>query len=302
MERCSALFHILYGRERFYMDRQIVIITADERQEKLASLLYGKKKRCSWDGYRKEKRDIESIFVLPIPVSKLNKDTALKEKLKEELINPEGGSCSVFGGVLDQEWKSFLEEKKITYWDFMKLPEVVEGNGWITAEATVAEVLQHGERSIQGQKVLVTGYGCCGRKIAEVFSVLGADVYVAARRKEVRLQVERDGYQAFSFPEIMEYMGDVNTVINTVPAMVITEDIIRRMSKETLIIDIASKPGGTDFEAAQRHGIKARLALGLPGIYTTTSSAELLKNAILKYAPLQRDEREEQLWIFQIII
>lgn len=284
------------------MDRHTVIITADERQEKLASLMYGKKKRCSWEMYQSEKGSCEKIYVLPIPVSKLNKDTALKEKLKEELINGKSEKCYVFGGVFDQEWGSFLEENKIPYWDFMKLPEVVEGNAYITAEATVAEVLLHGERSIAGQKVMVTGYGSCGSKIAKVFSQLGADVLVVARRKEVRMQARQDGYTAIDFIGIKDVIGEMDTVINTVPAMVITEDLIRRMSTQSLIVDIASKPGGTDFEAARKHGIKARLSLGLPGIYTTTSSAQLLKNAIFTYAPLQDDVREEKLWIFQIII
>ncbi len=284
------------------MDRHMIIITADERQEKLASLIYGKKKRCSWEMYQSDKESCEKVYVLPIPISKLNNDTALKEKLKEELIKDEAKICCVFGGVFDQEWKSFLEERGITYFDFMKLPEVVEGNAYITAEATVAEVLRYGAYSIQGQKVLVTGYGCCGLRIAKVFSALGADVTVAARRKEVRAQIQQDGYKACDFIEIKDIIGEMHTVINTVPAMVITEELIRRMSSQCLIIDIASKPGGTDFEAASRHGITAKLSLGLPGIYTTTSSAELLKDAIFKYAPLQDDVREEQLWIFQIII
>ena len=97
-------------------------------------------------------------------------------------------------------------------------------------------------------------------------------------------------------------IGDVSTVINTVPAMVLTEPCIRRMQPDASIIDIASAPGGTDFEAAKKYNIKAKLALGLPGIYTTTSSAKLLKNAISKYAPLQNEMREGKSWIFQIII
>ena len=285
------------------MDRHMIIITADERQEKLASLLYGKKRRCSWEMYQSDKDSCEKVYVLPIPVSKLNKDTALKEKLKEELINNNGAEkIYVFGGVFDQGWIRFLEENKIMYYDFMKLPEVVEGNAYITAEATVAEVLRYGARSIAGQKVLVTGYGCCGLRIAKIFAALGADVMVAARREEVREQVLADGFKVCDFVGIKDVISEMQTVINTVPAMVITEELIRRMSAEGLIIDIASKPGGTDFAAANAHGITAKLSLGLPGIYTTTSSAKLLKDAIYKYAPLQDDVREEQLWIFQIII
>ena len=95
---------------------------------------------------------------------------------------------------------------------------------------------------------------------------------------------------------------EVKTIINTVPAPVITESYIRALPADALIIDIASKPGGTDFDAAKRFGITARLSLGLPGIYTTTSSALLLKQAISKYAPLPKNVSEDKLWIFQIII
>ena len=112
--------------------------------------------------------------------------------------------------------------------------------------------------------------------------------------------VMRDGTEKED--SILDIIAEMDTVVNTVPSLVITEDIIEKMSKESLIVDIASSPGGTDFAAAKTHGITAKLALGLPGIYTTSSSAELLKNAISKYAPLQKDVREDRQWIFQIII
>lgn len=284
------------------MDRHMIIITADERQEKLASLLYGKKKCCSWENYQSDKSSCEKVYVLPTPMSKLERDTLFTQKLKEELINENNRATCVFGGAIGQEWVRFFEGNNIRYYDFMKLPEVVEGNAHITAEATVAEVLRYSAYSLAGQQMLVTGYGACGSKIAKIFADLGADVIVAARRESVRKQVIEDGLRSCDFLEIEHVIGEMHTVINTVPTLVITEELISRMSTDSLIIDIASKPGGTDFEAASRYGITAKLSLGLPGIYTTTSSAKLLRDAIYKYAPLQDDVREEQLWIFQIII
>ena len=286
------------------MDRHTIILTADKRQEKLVALLEGEKISYAWEENSTKKEACEKIYVLPIPVIKLDRNQWVKEKLKQELIkvSQKGEIVKVFGGVINEEWKSFLDAYQIPYWDFMKLPEVVEGNGWITAEATIAEVLQQSEKSIFGQKVLITGYGCCGEKIAKLFAKLGARVIVAARRGAVRETVVKDGFEAIAFEQLEKTLVDVATVINTVPAQVLTEDCIRRMPHESLIIDIASKPGGTDFEAAKRYGIKAKLALGLPGIYTTASSAQLLKDAIAQYAPLEEKVRGDKLWIFQIII
>lgn len=289
------------------MDRHIVILTMDKRQEKLFRLLEGKKWYGDWVAYQSELLQAanvkEKIYVLPIPMNKLEKYPQFKEKLKQELIkNHALYRIKIFGGVINEEWKEFLEAQQMEYWDFMKLPEVVEGNAWITAEGTVAEVLQLGQRSIRGQRMLVAGYGCCGTKIARIFSDLGAEVIVAARRPEVLAQAEKDGFLTTDFADGPEFLREVKTIVNTVPALVITEEYIRRLPKDAVIVDIASKPGGTDFDAAKRYGITAKLALGLPGIYTTTSSANLLKNAISQYAPLQADVREDRTWIFQIII
>ncbi len=289
------------------MDRHIVILTMDKRQEKLFRLLEGKKWYGDWVAYQSELLETENVkekvYVLPIPMARLAQYPQFKEKLKQELIkNNTLYRIKVFGGVINSEWKEFFEEQHIEYWDFLELPEVVEGNAWITAEGTVAEVLQLGQSSIRGQRVLVAGYGCCGSKIAKIFSDLGAQVIVAARRAKVRAQAEKDGFITTDFESGPDLMERVQTVINTVPALVITEEYIRRLPKDAVIVDIASRPGGTDFDAAKRYGITSKLALGLPGIYTTTSSASLLKNAISQYAPLQDDVREDRTWIFQIII
>ena len=287
------------------MDRHTIVLTADKRQQKLAALLDGEMISYAWEENTSKKEPCEKIYVLPTPVSKMDQNPKVKEKLKEELRKVSAEDVvdvKVFGGVINLEWKLFLEEYQIPYWDFMKLPEVVEGNGWITAEATIAEVLLQSETSIYGQNILVTGYGCCGEKIAKLFAKLGARVIVAARRAQVRKQIQSDGFLAIDFEEMQQALVNVTTVINTVPSLVLNEDCIRRMPRGSLIVDIASKPGGTDFEAAKRYGVKAKLALGLPGIYTTSSSALLLKNAISQYAPLQENLRGDKLWIFQVII
>lgn len=287
------------------MDRHTIIYTADERQEKLYQLLDGRREGSLQNVFVNDDALCEKIYVLPIPVTKLNQNPIQKEKLKQELIkNEKGNACrqKVFGGTFDREWCSFFEMHRIEYYDFMRLPEIVEGNAHITAEGVVAEMLRFGRYSIAGQCVLVTGYGCCGEKIAKLLSHMGANVTVAVRRAEIRNQVLSDGLSAIDFSQLTEYMAQMKTVINTVPSLVIREEHIARMPKDAWILDIASRPGGTDFEAAEKHGVCARLSLGLPGIYTTTSSAMLLKDAISVYAPILDDVREEKSWIFQIVI
>ena len=72
---------------------------------------------------------------------------------------------------------------------------------------------------------------------------------------------------------------EFDIIFNTVPALVLDRSHLRHLSPETVIIDIASSPGGTDFEAAQQQGIKgnSRLVAARQGCaryrWTDTGSA-----------------------------
>jgi dipicolinate synthase subunit A len=46
------------------------------------------------------------------------------------------------------------------------------------------------------------------------------------------------------------------------------------------VVDLASKPGGVDFEAARELGIKTVHALSLPGIWAPETAAAAIKEAV----------------------
>ena len=53
-------------------------------------------------------------------------------------------------------------------------------------------------------------------------------------------------------------------IFNTVPALVLDETVLKGLPQESLVIDLASRPGGTDFEAAKRLRTRVVWALSLP--------------------------------------
>ena len=59
------------------------------------------------------------------------------------------------------------------------------------------------------------------------------------------------------------------------------KEVMARVSCDSLVIDIASVPGGVDFQAAKKAGIPVIHALGLPGKYAPKSSACLLVDIFL---------------------
>lgn len=287
------------------MDRYTVVFTTDRRQESLGELFSGEKYRGTWKEYEKfkeeqEAKEVQIDYIFPTPVSKLEQKQEIVEKLKEELTREE--NVRVYGGAFPVHWMTFFEENQIPYLDFMKQKSVVEGNAMITAEATIAEILKYSSYSISGQKILVMGFGVCGKAIGEKLKSLGAKITIVARSKKARNAARERGYEAVDFNECLDLAKESLCVVNTVPALVVTKELISNLPKDSLIVDIASKPGGTNFEAAKEYGIHSVHALGLPGKYTTKSSALLLKTAINENAGPKENRRGEKEWIFQIII
>ena len=111
---------------------------------------------------------------------------------------------------------------------------------------------------------------CCwalarwGRRLGARLAALGANVTVCARRAEQRALAESLGLRGAELARLAALAPAFDTVVNTIPAPVLTEPVLTALRPGSLIVDLASKPGGTDFATAQRLGCKAIHALSLP--------------------------------------
>jgi dipicolinate synthase subunit A len=108
---------------------------------------------------------------------------------------------------------------------------------------------------------------------------LGADVYVSARRKESLAWIKLNGYTPIEHKNLIN-SGEFDIIFNTVPAQILDSHIMARIATGALIIDLASLPGGVDFESAKRMGIPTIHALSLPGKVAPKTSGEIIKNTI----------------------
>ncbi|MBQ7858959.1 MAG: dipicolinic acid synthetase subunit A, partial [Faecalibacterium sp.] len=69
---------------------------------------------------------------------------------------------------------------------------------------------------------------------------------------------------------------------NTVPALLLTEAVQQRLPPQSLIVDLASRPGGTDFAAAKAMGHTALHALSLPALCAPESAGEYVAATVLE--------------------
>lgn len=164
--------------------------------------------------------------------------------------------------------------------DYSKQETFLIKNAQITAEAALMLAIEHMSGAMYESRCLVTGYGRIGKALAPLLRATGAAVSVAARRPEDFARIESCGFRPVRYSRLPAEAHSYDLAVNTADALVLGEAFIGSMDPDGIIIDLASRPGGTDFEAAARAGIKAIHALGLPGKYAPKTAARIIMDTV----------------------
>ncbi len=215
-----------------------------------------------------ENGDIETIF---------SSETVRLDKKFLEQTPPH---CTIYSGISNDYLDRIVAEVDRKLVLLFSRNDVAIYNSIPTVEGTIMMAIQHTDFTIHGSKTVVLGLGRVGMTVARTFAALGAKVKVGARKSEHIARAQEMGYEAFYLRDIHSSVEDADIVINTIPHMVVTASVIARMPAHTLIIDLASKPGGTDFRYAEKRGIKALLAPSLPGIVAPKTAGQILANVL----------------------
>ena len=154
-----------------------------------------------------------------------------------------------------------------------------------TAEAAIAILIEELPITIKDAACLIIGYGRIGKALSARLSALGMCVTVSARKEADWKAINENSLRADSTGEYRHGFA-YDCIINTVPAPVLSAAHLARISKKCLLIDLASKPGGLDWQACNELGFKAIHALALPGKTAPTTSGLAIRDAVLDYLNL----------------
>lgn len=238
------------------MKNTVCIIGGDLRQRRLCELLLKDGYSVSTVGLYEDDSDLfplkkADIAVFPMPMSfdnvYINAPFAKKQiALSEALLNL-GDSCFVLAGRISGETEDALTKRGLKFADYYKREELIVKNAIPTAEGALEIAFSELPITIFGSKSLVIGYGRVGKVMAKKLKALESCVTVSARKYSDFAWIEEGGMEAIHTEDLSVFAENFDLIINTVPAMVLTEEVLKRVRDDTLIIDLASKPGGAGF-------------------------------------------------------
>jgi len=116
--------------------------------------------------------------------------------------------------------------------------------------------------------------------LAKMLYGIGANVYVEARKYSDLAWIDSYGYKPIFIEGLSDNLKTMNIVFNTIPSMILDRKLLSFINKECLVIDLASKPGGIDLEAAGEMGIKTIWALSLPGKVAPLTAAQYINTTV----------------------
>lgn len=249
-----------------------------------------------YENYNKELKDItfsnnlqncintSDILVLPLPYSRdknkicaaySNKDITLDDIRQCDLSNK-----VILGGCFDSKFEEKLIDKNCKIIDYYLREELKVLNAIPTAEGALAIAIIETNITIHSSKCAVLSFGCVGRAIARVLHLIGAEVTVIARSASALSKAASLGYKTEHINNIKNALMNKDFIFNAIPEIIITKEILDCIDKKTLIIDLASKPGGVDVNASENLGIRTIYAPSLPNKYAPITAGEYLAKTI----------------------
>ena len=186
----------------------------------------------------------------------------------------------LIAGSISPEVYEMANDEYIEIIDIMKREELAVLNTIATAEGAIEIAIANTNKILHGSNVLILGFGRIGKVLARKLAGLAVKVTCAARKDEDLAWIKAYGHMATNINSIGSNLADFDIIMNTVPHMILTEERLKYVKKDALLIDLASNPGGIDKKVAKDRNLKLVWALALPGKVAPTTTAEFIKDTI----------------------
>lgn len=180
--------------------------------------------------------------------------------------------------------REFLHKWAAEYgWKIIEIAErddVAILNAIPSAEGALQLAFENTPITIHNSKSFVLGFGRLGKTLARMLGGIGAWTTVVARESAELARAFEMGFRPVPFNDLRLFIHEADIIFNTVPHLVLDEEMLILVKRDALIVDLAAYPGGTDFKTAKKLGITALFSPGLPGKVAPVTGGRILAQVI----------------------
>ena len=279
-------------------DKKFTIVGGDLRNVKLADLIISQGNKVNIYGFNSATFDIgieesgdlgraigeADVVIGPTPCSSdeetLNAPFHSRRIFINDIFKKMSKNQLFVAGRLGEKISQLADVYNVYTVDLLEREDMAVLNAIPTAEGAIQIAMEEMPITLHGSQSLVLGFGRVGKMTAKMLDGMGSNVHVEARKHSDIAWIRGYGYRPVFMTELADYIGKVDVIFNTIPCGILNRDMLEKVNKDGLIIDLASKPGGVDFASAKELGIKVIWALSLPGKVAPVTAAGFIKDTI----------------------
>ena len=232
----------------------------------------------------KETIEMSDVVITSIPLSKngksINSVFSNNEILIEDIFNIAKNKKIITGNITKEIESKIKVENNNEIIDILKYEDLTVLNAIPTSEGAIQIAMELSKITIHNSNCLILGFGRIGKILAKMLSGIGANVYCEARKEHDIAWIQSYGYNSIHLKDLNENLNKFDFIFNTIPYLILDKNNLKLVKKDCILIDLASKPGGIDFEEANRLELKNQWALALPGKVAPKTSADYLYRTI----------------------
>lgn len=226
------------------------------------------------------------VIILPLPVSRdrrnINAQYFMADIPLKLFLENLNSNHIVFGGMISEDLKASIKSKAEKCIDYFQDEQLTLKNAQLTAEGAISTAIENTHFSLFESNIVILGFGRIARFLARYISDFGSKVTICARNKIALSEAQLSGYDVCNLNDMHPILNRADIIFNTIPAEVLSKPELDCIRKQTLLIDLASKPGGVDLSAAASLGINHIQALSLPGKTAPMSAGKAIYKTILE--------------------
>ena len=143
-------------------------------------------------------------------------------------------------GNLDETLKQVILKKQIDYQNLMEDEIFAVKNASLTAEGVLAKILELSPKSIYDNNILILGGGRIAVALAILFNKLGVKFAITSFNNIKFPRYYLYTPTCYYKQEYLKHMKNYDIIVNTIPAKILNDEDLTKISTNTLFLETAS--------------------------------------------------------------
>lgn len=163
-----------------------------------------------------------------------------------DVVSAMANDSALILGTADAISRRVARERGVRVIEYEGDDELMFQRAPAVAEGALALLIGATDFTLHRSRAALVGFGRIGETLAQRLLALGVRLTVVCRSPVQRARAQALGAEAEPLEALARLAPDLDLIVNTVPAPLVTASVIAGLPERAVLLDLAAPPGGID--------------------------------------------------------